>query len=217
MVTKITLIGDIHGVWNKLHEILRNNWNPCIQIGDLGLGFPRRFKYLDLNDGVLKVREAPPDPKSFPGNFRFIRGNHDNPEVCRNFPNYLGDYGVDKDTGIFFVSGGYSIDIDNRIPGVDWWAEEELSYSQFNECIDLYEKVKPSIVISHECPTSILNIITKNKSYGPSRTAMALQMMLEIWQPKEWYFGHHHEVWTGNSKKTKFTCIAINQCVDISI
>lgn len=68
---KFFFIGDVHGKFNKYIDILKNNnYNISIQVGDFGIGFAD-IEY----------------PTELGSNNFFIRGNHDNPHVCKNHPN----------------------------------------------------------------------------------------------------------------------------------
>jgi len=172
-------ISDIHGEFKKFREWTKT-MDYSLQLGDMGLGFPKneRDKYFveDLNH-------------------KFFPGNHDDPAVCRMKPNYLGDYGFCEKQNIFYVSGGYSIDQAYRIIGVSWWEDEELSYETGFKVIDLYQKTKPKIVATHECPTIIKKYALSNfmKNGITSRTEKLLQNLFEIHQPEYWIFGHHHK------------------------
>lgn len=209
----IRILGDIHGTFGEITQAcIKYPYDTIVSVGDVGLGFPAMEKH----HGVWLRVEGNNDPESFPNNFYFIGGNHDDPRACSKYPNYLGRYGYNKELDIFYVSGGHSIDALQRTEGIDWWRDEELSYDDFSKCIELYEHIKPEIVISHECPASIQEIILKGKNlYGFSRTAKALQLMLDIHQPKQWYFGHYHKTFSKKVGKTQFTCAAINQLVPV--
>lgn len=182
------LISDVHGKWKELHKVIESHKNiPIIQLGDLGIGFSN-FHY----------------PESFVNNFKFIRGNHDNPKVCREHPNYLGDYGVCGD--IFYISGAYSIDHSMRTEGIDWWQEEQLLYQELQNMIDLYIEVKPKYVISHDCPDSVCLDIYKRNRF-PNRTQQALQVCFEAHKPLKWIFGHHHINYRHIYQGTEFICM----------
>ena len=100
----LTFLGDVHGKFNQIpYHQLGTGLTVCV--GDLGIGFPNQ------------------DPPVIPAHFRFIRGNHDNPEVCRQHPNYLGEYGFLQNPDLFFVGGADSIDKSHRTPGGDWWPD----------------------------------------------------------------------------------------------
>lgn len=196
----ITLIGDVHGKISGYLDVI--NSIPfdarTIQLGDMALGFK----------GVaLPV---------LPANHKWIRGNHDDPAKCRAHPNYLGDYGFLKEDGLFYLAGAFSIDRAFRVSGYSWWPDEEQSWEELQKAIDLYMEVKPRYVISHDAPSEAgYNLLTRaaigfrpEKLSSPrSRTAEALQVMFDAFQPKEWVFGHYHIdksfLWRG----TKFTCV----------
>lgn len=187
----ITIIGDIHGQTTTYQKWIRDNLDPSqrsIQIGDMGLGFA----------GVgLPAPGQPP----FEGDHQFFRGNHDSPDKCRAHKNYLGDYGYEAASGIFYVAGAFSIDRAYRIEGISWWADEELSYTELGKAIDLYLQVKPRFVLSHEAPAKAGTVLLSTL-LGPyfmakggcvnSRTAQALEAMLSFHAPEKWIFGHYH-------------------------
>ena len=190
----MVFIGDVHGKWNQLDPLLEEyRGDEIIQVGDLGIGFP---------EGDLRG----PDPVDFGYNFKFIRGNHDNPEACKNHCNYLGDFGV-TDEGIGFISGAWSIDRIRRIHGVDWWPEEELSIIQMNAFLDLYEREKPEVMVSHDCPFFLYGDILKTYYKEPNRTATILESAFRIHQPRLWVFGHHHKRRNITIEHTQFVCL----------
>lgn len=200
-------LGDTHGDFAQILKISRRYPDtPIRHLGDVGLGFPyqKKVKGIWISDPKRK------DPESFPDNVLFCRGNHDSPSVCRSHPNYLGDYGIDPLTGIFFVSGGESTDRDSRIEGRDWWRDEELHYTELHRAVGLYEEKRPRIVISHECPSSIIPLIRSHHRMT-SRTSQCLQAMLDIHRPDLWVFGHHHVTWQKKRNGSLFACAAINQ------
>lgn len=169
-------IGDVHGKFNKLNEMLIGEQYSVIQVGDLGIGFPNR-EY----------------PKKFFSSYYFIRGNHDHPGKCAEHPNYLGDYGYKNIQGmdIFYVSGADSYDKEIRTPEYDWWRDEQLGAIEMWKAFDLYKSVLPTVVVSHECPQSI-----RQDEFGideKTATSDLLQNMFEHHKPNVWVFGHHHK------------------------
>ncbi len=196
MATPITFLGDIHGMWGAIPQ---NHPNRIICVGDLGIGFQ---KYFD-------------DKPTFPDNFSFISGNHDSPELCKSIPNFLGRFGY-KD-GIFFVSGAWSIDGYKRIEGHDKWHDEELNWQEWNECVSLYEQVKPKIVVSHDAPLSIVSYLRSQHSGDRSGTQRGLESMLNQHAPKLWIYGHHHQSSRIETSETTFICLGINELLTIDI
>jgi len=96
----ITLVGDVHGLFNQFLDISESHKNKIIQLGDLGIGFGK--------NPIL------------PKEISFIHGNHDNPEECKVYSNFLGRFGYASTTEIFHVSGAESIDKNYRTPGMSW-------------------------------------------------------------------------------------------------
>lgn len=186
---KTTIIGDVHGKFDRLNMIVKClPDNRIIQVGDLGIGF---------------VGYA--HPLRFNNNFQFIRGNHDNPSVCKTHQNYLGEYGnLDE---IFFIGGALSIDKDSRTIGYDYWDDEELSWVQLMDCLELYAKIKPKVVVSHDCPT-----LAKPFHGFDSRTQAAMQTMYESHQPDLWVYGHYHVSRKEQIGRTKFVCLNELEC-----
>lgn len=95
----------------------------------------------------------------------FLRGNHDNEPLlgARYAPAASGFVPVRPHvwwapdgmrftwSGVSFVvaGGAYSVDRDQRIEGVDWWASEELSRVAA-------EKIVDDVTPTSSCPTTVL-------------------------------------------------------------
>jgi predicted phosphodiesterase len=197
---RVHFFGDVHQEYRLLSQMLEGvEAGPIIQVGDVGLGCPG-------------APDPEPGPLDFPSRFRFIRGNHDDPAVCRKHPSYLGDFGVHSETGVFFLSGGRTLDTHSRIVGWDLFPDEELSRRQFDEAISLYERVRPKIVVTHECPASACDRLFHLRD-KPSLTSLALDAMFEIHQPKMWVFGHHHVSLVKKYRETLFCCVGPNDFI----
>lgn len=191
-------IGDVHGHTDRL-QILLQDGKPSFQIGDMGLGFVKVPTFKNLS---------------------FIRGNHDDPALCKTHPNYAGEFGF-KD-GLFFCGGAFSIDYAwrqeamRRNPHITpvWWEDEELNVAQLGQALALYERVKPLVVATHEAPTSAkIKLLTelaigfRPEKLVPSRTDKAFQQMLKIHRPQYWLFGHYHIQRTWEDEGTLFSCL----------
>lgn len=193
----ITLIGDVHGKMEQYLEIASRS-EYTLQVGDLGFG----GNYIALNE--LDSTKH-----------RVLLGNHDDYLERHKYSHFLSDYGQSDLNGIkfFYMRGGYSIDWNRRVEGVSWWPEEELSTAKMYEAVELYSTLKPDVVISHECPASICDLVDGMKTFSgrlitPSKTAQCLQAMLDVHRPKDWYFGHHHKSWGQYEFGTYFRCLA---------
>lgn len=200
------IISDIHGNIISYRKAVRN-CKQSIQLGDLN------FTYNFLHDIDYT-------------NHRFIGGNHDNYDIIRLSNHYLGDYGyvTDMEIPFFFVRGAWSIDRawriqhEQRVGERIWWDQEELGSRELNYAIKLYEEIKPDLVLTHTSPQSIIDEVgdlETLKSFGFERspysiTSLALDSMLDIYQPKLWIFGHFHKFKDFTVDKTRFICL--NAC-----
>jgi hypothetical protein len=201
----VVLVGDIHGEFDSLVKIIYSVKDVVVQLGDLGIGFQHRYVnpafFLDKDAPyeLVKITDFQYDRK----HFVFIRGNHDAPEMCRKHHNYLGEFGVFKK--VFYVSGAWSIDRAYRKEGLDWWPDEELNMKQMYDALEMYTQVKPDIVMTHECPTSISQVIHLDSI--TNRTGQLMDAMLREHQPQQWFFAHHHTSWHKKVGKTDFRCL----------
>lgn len=201
-------IGDLHGDLATYRKLI-SEVDASVQVGDFGVGFGQA-KTAEIVDGVLL---------DIPGRHRFIRGNHDNPAECTKSLHYIPDGTVEGNT--MYVGGALSKDRASRVQGVSWWEDEELSYASLYNMIDEYAKVKPEIMVTHECPEIIANTLCRSydkaKFLDSSRTRVAFDHMFQIHKPKYWIFGHWHLPLDKNILGTNFICLDINKSVDIEI
>lgn len=218
-MTMTRIIGDIHG---KIYDYrsyalvsgirARHIVEPerSIQVGDFGIGFFSPF----WHDKEVEWQKEHTQ-------HRFIRGNHDDPDMCKTMPGYIEDGTVEND--VMFVGGAWSIDHGWRTPGVDWWPNEELSQQELEGMINKYEKVKPRVMITHDCPTEAAwhMFISKGDCFpGPqikTRTGEAFQAMFEMHKPELWFFGHWHNTRKMNIEGTEFQCLGELDFVDVEL
>jgi hypothetical protein len=201
-------IGDVHGHYGRYETIIKNH-RDTIQIGDMGVGFYRRDY-----EGVLQAYPNPPYDKMVDGNHRFIRGNHDNPNVCKRHTQWIPDGHVEND--MMFIGGGLSIDRHMREEGLSYWLDEELSYGDFFDLVGKYTDIKPRVMVTHDCPESIANhLFGTTKLDDPSRTRQALESMWVSHKPEVWIFGHWHDYRNTEILGTSFICLAELQTIEI--
>lgn len=212
-MTTIRLIGDVHGKFGRYRELIRDV-PSSLQLGDMGVGFSR----IDW-DGSRKWSSNPPYDAMAQGRHLFIRGNHDNPEVCQRH-NFCVDDGNVVD-GIYCLGGATSIDRAWRTEGLDWWPDEQCSYAALECMIDDYAAIKPEIVCTHECPESIANMVlaafNMRKIEDGSRTRQALERMFAIHQPRQWFFGHWHVSMCFEQNGTVFRCLNELEFADVEL
>lgn len=196
----LRLIGDIHGKFKNYLSMIHESPYPTIQVGDYGLGF-----YPHVDKGLYEVMKNNVQ-------HRFIRGNHDNIDVCKTYPNFIRDGFVEGNA--MFVGGALSVDKINRTRGFDWWETEECSYGEFMQILDIYEVAKPEVMITHDCPNSVVETLFGKKG-AKTITREVFSTMLEIHRPKLWIFGHWHEHVDMTIDGTRFICVNIDQTIDV--
>lgn len=219
-MAKTRVVGDIHGAFNEYDVFILNTSGMrhrgdaaerSIQVGDFGIGFFTPYWHESVRDWM---RANPTQ--------RFIRGNHDDPAMCKTMPGYIPDGTVEGD--IMYMGGAWSIDHALRTEGVDWWADEELSMQELEVMIDVYRTTKPRVMFTHDCPEQIAwdMFISRGNAWGgktqfKTRTGQALQSMWEYHQPEMWFFGHWHETRDLTLNGTKFQCVGEMDAVEVEI
>lgn len=183
-------IGDIHGDF-QWYEKTVADLPYSVQVGDFGAGF-----------GQIPVVNQ---------NHRFIRGNHDDPSICKQIQNWIPD-GHFQD-GILYIGGAHSIDKQFRTPGLNWWPDEELRHDQFDDIIAAAKEQKPHTVVSHDGPIQALDVIFgSGLKIFASRTQINLQTLWDcVPSIKTWIHGHWHENVDEIVNGTRFVCVGINQ------
>ncbi len=203
-------IGDVHGKYTQYKRIL-DHCEKSIQVGDMGVGF---FNY--RTGGPVA---NPPHSVMKEGGHRFIRGNHDNPTVCRQHSQCIPDGTVEG--GTMYIGGAVSIDKPFRVEGFSWWKDEELSQEELGALIEKYMDVKPEIMVTHDCPEEVANAMCVHVGFQkieiPSRTRIALQQMWNAHSPKLWVYGHWHFSFDHMLRGTRFVCLAELEAKEINL
>jgi len=207
----LRIIGDVHCHFDQYLEVIHNA-EYSIQIGDFDFDYSR----------LTEV-----DPKKH----KIIKGNHDNHDD-NSWPHFLTKFGFWEHGGhsFFHMQGAFSIDWKQRVEhemllnNKVWWPNEQLSYHELTNAVELYKWAKPDLVITHDAPREIVNTmfdsrVLQNWGYDPAtfttHTSEALQEMFEFHQPKRWFFGHYHKTRTLEYKGTTFQCLAELNYMDI--
>ncbi len=204
---KLGIIGDVHGDVRYLDIIKRFDYT--LQIGDMS------YDYSFLKD-VDSTRH------------KFFPGNHESYDVVFEQPGCLGDFGVYENpvAPLFFVRGAFSIDKKYRSFKVDWFPEEEMSQKEWGDCIEMYGDIKPNILVSHDCPFSVLPHITNPeiaRSFGfkdgciQTTTGLGLDELLKVHKPKVHIFGHHHKPFHKVIDGVEFICVPTLQALEFEL
>lgn len=216
-MTLTRLIGDIHGmIYDYKAYAIDNFEGSTIQIGDFGVGFGQGDYWIE---SLNQFHEA--------NGHRFIRGNHDNPAICKTMSGYINDGTVEND--VMFIGGAWSIDNPNAPPGwykrtagYDWWPEEECSDEQFQQMLDVYKTMKPRVMITHDCPAKVSYPMfwgtgfIKGPVY-PNRTSAWFDRFIDAHEPEFWFFGHWHKTMCYQHGKTTFICLGELDFIDVDL
>ena len=209
-------IGDIHGKVPPYLDLIAD-CEESVQVGDFGMGFIGTYNRGRVDDAQRW------------GDHRFIRGNHDDPALCRESLGWIEDGTYDAAREMMFIGGAWSIDhehrklVDAQYGTVSWWPDEELTVSELVKAHADFVYHKPKIVITHDCPMQVSKELFFNGKYrmlGPhqsTRTAEALQAMFMEHQPDLWIFGHWHLSERKKINGTEFICLAELEHVDIDV
>lgn len=191
-------IGDVHGNLKRCHDACTKHPDATIvQIGDLGVGF--------IFWGLIA---------KLPTNFKFFPGNHDKRQEALTLKSCLGNYG-EVDGKFFFVSGADSIDKDERIEGVTWWPDEELTYKQADEALSLWEKSKAQVLVSHDCPQRLAQY--NHLIYDTTITRNVLDQMIDVRRPKIIIYGHHHKSCHFDYEGITVKALGIDECWELTL
>lgn len=199
----IRFIGDIHGDYEWYNAMINDCPHPSVQVGDFGMGFPIQ-------------RESPNWNHMLDGGHKFIRGNHDDPALCRVNACWIPDGTIEN--GVAFIGGASSIDRQWRTAGLNLWPDEEISLFHHGSIRENIMHKKPHTIVSHDCPLKIIPKLFPNALPFASQTQLALQEILESCPSiKTWIFGHWHENVDKEINGVRFICLGINQYKDLEI
>jgi len=189
--TKVRYIGDVHGKMDQYLKLI-DGVESSVQVGDFGAGF---VPLPELGD-----------------QHRFIRGNHDSPEICRSHPGWIRDGAYDGEC--LYIGGAWSIDQQRRTAGINWWPDEELTILEFENIILSAERLCPQTIISHDCPSNVVGQLFGLRPIQ-TRTQQALDVVLDVCEPKLWIFGHWHQDVDMMINGTRFICLDELSYIDI--
>ncbi|EAB5282271.1 metallophosphoesterase [Campylobacter upsaliensis] len=223
-MNKIYFFGDTHGEID-IDKIFMPSYEKddyIIVCGDFGVLWSDesgRYKQDEMleSEAKLKVRI-----QSLPCTLLFIDGNHENfnrlhaLKQVKKFNANVGEYIKDKcfhlrrgqiyhiaGHHIFTMGGALSIDRLRRREFLSWWKQEAISEKELKEALWNIEnyKDKIDIVVSHTCPESFLNPLSKQMNISHKihdENPVKLQKIKEALEdnhqiPKYWICGHWHQ------------------------
>lgn len=210
------VIGDVHGKLDQFLKIVRQidkedkGPRTIVQLGDL---FVNPHHFSPLNKALSSLK-----------NIYTFKGNHE--YWLNSLDSDLGDFGtIPGCDSTLFVRGAFSIDYKYQKQVGCFNPYEELTESQGNKALDLYEKIKPEVVIAHDAPRSIANLIgnpdfLRNFGFDPDKfttaTSELLQEMVNISPPKLFVHGHFHRSYQKKIGNTLFIGLGELQTLKIT-
>ena len=210
------ITGDIHRSLSKFkyysYEFKQHPENAVIILGDAGFNY-----FLDERDAELKAAIT----RKYKNLFYVVRGNHEaRPQdvsgmqlvydknvggevyLEQDFPNirYFKDFG-EYTIGMFHclvIGGAYSVDKFYRLTvGSGWFANEQLTEEEMNECSEMIKGKYYDFVLSHTCPREwepvdlFLDFIDQN---GVDKTMENwMTQIKDTFEYGVWLFGHYHQ------------------------
>ncbi|QLF83398.1 metallophosphoesterase [Rhodococcus phage NiceHouse] len=200
----VVAAGDWHG--NKRYALAaiehtdKIGCKTIVHTGDFGYHFGTAFLD-DLNKELVKRDMY----------LYFVDGNHENfhvlytYEIAEDGTRPLRDRIIHLPRGFRWVwddeiwlalGGAVSVDKEWRVPGQEWWSEEQLSFGD----VLTASRAEADIMITHDCPSGIEIAIIQGNPHGfPAnviREADAhrdtMQLVVNEVKPKLLIHGHYH-------------------------
>jgi hypothetical protein len=192
----LTLIGDIHGQFWKLHQMMDkappdSHW---IQLGDFGV-WPHR----EIDEGKAAV-----DITMMPRKIYMLDGNHEyypmlpinNTKPTEIFNNlWYVPRGTLLELGgktILCLGGAESPDKKWRTPGHDWFPEESLRYQDIERALSHVGK-KIDLMLTHTAPMHIVTMVFGDDSPPEwNHSSKAVEFIWNELGRPPLYCGHLH-------------------------
>lgn len=224
---KILILGDVHCQWAALNRVIFKAFQKhpdithMIQVGDLGYAWPRSKPFeFDRRMCNTMVEHVPDEVfervKNTP--FYWLDGNHENFDqldldggAWQPGITYMPRGSVLEIDGkrLMFFGGAYSVDKYNRTEHLSWWRQESITYTQVQKTLETVNGPIDAL-FTHEHATSIpYSNKYKDEIIETHADRNALQVILHRYQPKFYFFGHHHDRGSGELNGMKWTCCPI--------
>jgi hypothetical protein len=198
----VDLTAELQQTVEEVSGVQSKGLDCSLQLGDMGVSWDEDVEAL----------------QNISMQHRFIRGNHDNPELCRTIPNFIGDWGYDEHTDIFWVGGGFSIDAAvrqrdmklKRVKGPIWWPDEEIAKKEHKKIREVYAKAEPRILVSHEGPPAVKSVVLPWEHAKHRINSDTEGLLYDLWcmyPPDLWICGHYHRKAEWNAGKTDFVVL----------
>ena len=209
---KILIVGDVHADFGALNQFLnRKRPDIILQCGDFGwwphrhgtekITRNRRFDQYAVKPGGSQLYWCDGNHENHDDLQERVRAAQGGPvEIpvpgCHYMPRGSILTLPDGRTVLFF-GGAMSTDKEGRVEGDDWWAGEVPTQKDLDFAREQVAAHggRVDIVISHTGPLAFLRQLPKNKIEQrrlDDPTVALLDVILEEFRPKQWFFGHFH-------------------------
>jgi len=193
---KVLIVGDVHNEFPRLNDLINKNKDRLelvICCGDFGYwpSAPASWNVVPLDH--IKNKGIP---------ILWCDGNHeDHWALARRESDELAPdvfymprgstYDLPDGRRILFMGGAHSIDKQWREFGTDWFPEEVIDHGDIDNLPP--DDTRIDILISHTCSMELLPIMLEHDSRKVSDPSnYALSIIVSIFKPSFWYFGHWH-------------------------
>lgn len=200
-------LGDIHGEFDRLLELIENTITPdsnLFQVGDFGIGFkPIIYEKSKLEkvNSVLKEKNI---------TMYVIRGNHDNPDFFNKASSFndtniviVEDYTILTIEGVNILCIGGAVSIDRKIrlrQNMKYWRKEVIKEVELSK-----NMLNADVVVAHSSPENffpygyaidtgyikidpfLIEDLKKERKYLLSIYEKMIEKRL-----RHWIYGHFH-------------------------
>lgn len=222
----IILLGDIHGALyqaqNAIDMAMEHGADTIVQLGDFGIwpgdGGSAFRKRLDnrLGKAGIKLYFVDGNHEDFSQLEKFRR-NPDGTARCGKNISHLPRGFRWEWYGIKFLAmgGAHSVDRQGRTPGLSWWHQETITWSQVKRAVEV-DDPRADVMFCHDSPTNAPNSVVDNgdgDAYWPREELqaaaahrMVLQEVVDHVKPSFLFHGHYHRLMSGEFDIDGRTC-----------
>jgi Icc-related predicted phosphoesterase len=224
-LVKVLFIGDTHGKWSILNQIIKYNADKVdviIQLGDFGFWpSPKNIRKGTYGLGLIDTCGLP---------LYWVDGNHEHHDHLKPLLNINGTkdtiniYGdihyiprgcrfTLGNTSFIGCGGATSIDKCMRTPGVSWFKDEVSNYEEAHRIIE--NPIPTDVLLSHTVPFTALEYMKdtfKLQIHDP--TNELLEEIVELFKIKKVYAGHWHHRLDIKTDRFHVNVLRNVECVD---